>query len=239
MKAMIFAAGLGTRLYPLTKDRPKALVEINGKPMIGHLMHKLHAFGFDEFVVNVHHFADKLIAYLQSEEFSDYQISISDESEKLLDTGGALIKARDLLKGDSSVLLHNVDIWTDMNYADLLQAHNTSQAIATLAVRDRETSRYLLFNDNSELVGWKNIKTGELRSVIPCDKPRQFAFSGIQVVSQAFLNSITGVGKFSIIESYLTLAKSKQINAFLHQTDFWMDIGKPEAVESIRKKMKH
>jgi NDP-sugar pyrophosphorylase family protein len=238
MKAMIFAAGLGTRLYPLTKDRPKALVEINGKPMIGHLIHKLHAFGFAEFVVNVHHFADKLIAYLQSEEFSDYQISISNESEKLLDTGGALIKARNLLKGDTPVLLHNVDIWTDMNYADLLQAHNTSQAIATLAVRDRETSRYLLFNDNSELVGWKNIKTGEVRSVNPCNKPRQFAFSGIQVISQAFLNSLTGQGKFSIIESYLTMAKSKQIKAFLHQTDFWMDIGKPEAIDYFEEKFR-
>ncbi|MDA3909757.1 MAG: nucleotidyltransferase family protein [Bacteroidales bacterium] len=237
MKAMIFAAGLGTRLYPLTEDRPKALVEINEKPMIGHLIHKLHSFGFDEFVINVHHFAEKLIDYLQSKEFSAYQISISDESAKLLDTGGALIKARELLQGDSPVLLHNVDIWTNINYADLVRAHNVAQSFATLAVRDRETSRYLLFNDDSELVGWKNIKTGEVRPVKTFDNPTPLAFSGIQMVSQDFLKSLSGNGKFSIIESYLDAAKSNQIKAFVHQADFWMDLGKPEAIDFLNQNL--
>ncbi len=236
MKTMIFAAGLGTRLYPLTEDRPKALVEINGKPMIGHLIHKLHGFGFDEFVVNVHHFAENLVSYLNSREFSAYHIHISDETGQLLDTGGGLLNARDLLQDNSPVLLHNVDIWTDMNYAELVNAHKDTNPFVTLAVRDRETSRYLLFNDASELVGWKNIKTGEVKMEKACNNPTPLAFSGIQIVSQNFLRYLTGTGKFSIIESYLNAAKDNQIKSFVHQNDFWMDIGKPEAIKLLSEK---
>jgi len=233
MKAMIFAAGLGTRLFPLTEDRPKALVEINGKPMIGHLIHKLSHFGFNEFVVNVHHFSDKLIEYLKSVEFSAYKILISDESENLLDTGGGLLNATNLLQDNSPVLLHNVDIWTDMDYAMLISAHVDNNSFATLAVRNRDTSRYLLFNDFAELVGWKHIKTSEVRMVRYCENPIPYAFSGIQMVSQDFLSTISGSGKFSIIESYLHAAKSNQIKAFVHQKDFWMDVGKPEAIARL------
>ncbi|MEA1873449.1 MAG: nucleotidyltransferase family protein [Bacteroidota bacterium] len=233
MKAMIFAAGLGTRLYPLTKDRPKALVEIDGKPILGHLIHKLHAYGFDEFVVNVHHFANLVIQYLKFEEFADYKITISDEREALLETGGGLLKAAQLLKDDDPVLIHNVDIWTDMNYSKLLAVHREHKAFATLAVRNRDTSRYLLFNEFSKLVGWKNIKTNEVRMVNACENTIAYAFSGVQMVSQDFLSAITGSGKFSIIESYLKAAESKDINAFIHENDFWMDLGKPESIEFV------
>ena len=153
MKALIFAAGLGTRLYPLTKDVPKALVKINDKPMISFLIHKLAKFGYKEFIVNVHHCADQLKAHLAEKQYSKYNIQISDESNCLLNTGGSISYAKDLLIDKHPVLVHNVDVFTDINYHDMLLQHNKLNSYATLAVKSRETSRYLLFDKNI-LVGW-------------------------------------------------------------------------------------
>ena len=231
MKAMIFAAGLGTRLKPLTNDRPKAMVEVNGKPMIGHLLHHLAGFGFRDFVVNVHHFADVLCHYLESDEFSGYSIRISDERGKLLETGGGLLNARELLADEEHVLVHNVDVWSDIDINHFIQSHKKSGAIASLAVRDRQTSRYLLFNNNSELIGWKNVKTGEVRMSRNEKVMKALAFSGIHMLSRKFLDKMTGEGAFSIIDTFLEFAKTEKISAYDHSSGYWSDLGKPEAIK--------
>ncbi|MGC9331599.1 MAG: nucleotidyltransferase family protein [Bacteroidales bacterium] len=231
MKAMIFAAGWGTRLQPLTNNKPKALVEIHGKPMLGHLIHKLARYGITDFVVNVHHFADQVESYLSTPEFDAYPICISDEREQLLDTGGGLQKARPLLRDDEPVLVHNVDVWHDIDIPYLLDYHNTRSSLATLAVSNRKTSRYLLFDKHKRLTGWKNRKTGELRMSHPdVLVSMQLAFSGIQVLSQDFLDMMEGKGKFSIIETYLNLAKDYDIHGWEHDPLLWLDVGKPESI---------
>lgn len=236
MKAMIFAAGLGTRLHPLTNNKPKALVEVKGKPMLGHLIYKLARYGFDHFVVNVHHFADQIEEYLSSPEFQNYNISISDEREQLLDTGGGLVKARHLLLDDKPVLVHNVDVWHDIDIPYLLDYHQTRSSLATLAVSNRKTSRYLLFDKHRRLAGWKNRKTGELRiSRQDVLVSMQLAFSGIQVLSQDFLDMIQGEGTFSIIETYLKLANDYDIHGWEHEPTLWIDLGKPEAIKQAEK----
>lgn len=229
MKAMIFAAGLGTRLKHLTEDRPKAMVEVNGKPMVGHLLHRLANFGITDFVVNVHHFVDILCDYLGTEEFSEYNIQISDERDLLLETGGGLLKARQYFV-DEDVLVHNVDVWSDIDFVDLLEKHENSGAIATLAVRDRNTSRYLLFDNNKELIGWKNNKSGEVRMSRADDVAYALAFSGVQILSSKFLKMMKGEGAFSIIDTYLEMAKTEIIKAYDHSSGYWIDLGKPEAI---------
>jgi NDP-sugar pyrophosphorylase family protein len=237
MKAMIFAAGLGTRLSPLTNDRPKALVEINGTPMLGLLIHKLAKIGITQFIVNVHHYADMVIDYLKSQEFNSYDIIISDERDLLLETGGGLLKARNLLLDDGPVLVHNVDIWTDFNFEDFINNHVSLGAFASVAVSHRDTSRYLLFNDKLQLIGWENLKTGESRMQRDDIVKYQLAFSGIHLLSQEFLQKMHGDGKFSIIDTYLEFSKSNDIIAWEHPSEMWMDLGKPEAIYALEKKL--
>src|SRR6056297_782006 len=196
MKAMIFAAGLGTRLKPLTNTKPKALVEIKGKPMLGHLLHKLADNGIREFVINVHHFSDKVKDYLKQAEFSDMTIHVSDERDGLLDTGGGLIKARNLLIDKEPVLVHNVDVLSEIDIPKLIARQKADTCIATLAVSERETSRYLLFDKYLSLCGWKNVKTGELKRSRNTDVRQKLAFSGVQVLSQDFLDMMQGDGSF-------------------------------------------
>ncbi|MEA3446840.1 MAG: nucleotidyltransferase family protein [Bacteroidota bacterium] len=232
MKAMIFAAGLGTRLQPLTNNTPKALVELHGKPMLGHLIHKLARYGITDFVVNVHHFSEQVESYLATPEFDGYAIRISDEREQLLDTGGGLVKARNLLQDNEPVLVHNVDVWHDINIPFLLDYHQTRSSLATLAVSKRKTSRYLLFDKHKRLTGWKNRKTGELRMCRPdLLVSMQLAFSGIQVLSQDFLDMMADEGKFSIIETYLNLAMDYDIHGWEHDPLLWLDVGKPDAIK--------
>lgn len=237
MKAMIFAAGLGTRLFPLTKDRPKALVEVNGKPMLGLLIHKLAKNGITQFIVNVHHYADMVIDYLKSQEFISYDIIISDERDSLLETGGGLLKARNLLFDDEPVLIHNVDIWTNFNFEDFINNHVSLGAFASVAVSHRNTSRYLLFNDKLQLIGWENLKTGECRMQRDDIVKYQLAFSGIQLLSQEFLQKMHGDGKFSIIDTYLEFSKLSDIIAWEHSSEMWMDLGKPEAILALEQKL--
>ncbi len=227
---MIFAAGLGTRLKHLTQNRPKAMVEVNGKPMIASLLHQLASFGITDFVVNVHHFADVLCNYLKSDEFLPYNIQISDERDCLLDTGGGLLKARDFFHSDEDILVHNVDIFSDINFNEFYTYHKSMGGIATLAVRNRETSRYLLFNAKNDLIGWKNIKTDEVRLSRNESLESMLAFSGIQFLSADFLRKMQGSGKFSIIDTYLELAKTETIKAYNHTETYWIDLGKPEAI---------
>lgn len=226
---MIFAAGLGTRLRPLTNDRPKALVEVYGKPLLEWVILKLRKNGIKEIVVNVHHFADKIEAFLEEKENFEIDIQISDEREFLLETGGGLKYAKDLLKGDEPILIHNADIISDLDLQSFIEFHKQQKALASLAVSNRNTSRYLHFDEENLLTGWENIKTTEVRPARnPSGEIRRLAFSGIHLINPEFLDLIIEEGKFSIIEVYLRLASRKNIIGYQHKSTNWFDVGKPE-----------
>ncbi|MGB1216607.1 MAG: nucleotidyltransferase family protein [Saprospiraceae bacterium] len=233
MKALIFAAGLGTRLRPLTNDRPKALVEINGQSLLEINIRKLVDLGFDEIVVNVHHFADKMIAFLEELEV-DATIHISDEREEVLETGGGLQKAADFLQGEESFLVHNVDILTDLDVMSMMKEHEKLDALATLAIQKRTSSRYLLFDETDTLHGWTNVRDGIVRQKRPTEQDLFFwGFSGVQVISPRIFDLFTRKGKFSIIDTYLDCAKQNIIKGFPHEA-LWMDVGKPENLEKAK-----
>lgn len=235
MRAMILAAGLGTRLRPLTDDRPKALVEVAGRTLLEITLARLRGFGIREVIVNVHHFADLVVEYLKKNEDFGMQITISREDDLLLDTGGGLKKAGwfFLERPDQPFLLHNVDVISTIDLGKMVQAHEKSGALATLATQERESSRQLLFDDNNELCGRET--RGREREIVRTSKqahPR--AFSGLHIISPRMLPMITGTGAFSIIETYLRLAAAKQkIFAFNADEYYWRDLGKPENVAQV------
>ncbi len=233
--AMIFAAGLGTRLKPLTNDRPKALVNFCGKSMLERTVERLESFGFTRFVINIHHFPQLMREAISKLQKPGRGLIISDESEMLLDTGGGLKKALEGIQTKDPVLLHNVDVISNINFHDMLRFHQQQGAIATLAVSQRETARYFLW-DKKLLCGWENIKTGEQ---ILCHgsegKPERKAFSGIQIVSPEFINLIEETGKFSITPLYLRLAVKHKIAAYEHDPAFWADLGSIEKLQKAEK----
>ena len=231
MKALLFAAGLGTRLRPLTLDRPKALVELQGKPLLGHALEYLQAQGVREVVVNVHHFAEQVMAYLAQHSPKGLRVHISDERDQVLETGGGLLKAAPLLRGELPIVLYNVDVWTNLDLAALLTQHQRSGAVATLAVRQRNSSRYLLFDEQGRLSGWRHQGAGEERLVRPAEQYYPLAFSGVHVIEPALLDLIPQRGVFSIIETYLSLAAEQHIQAYAHDADYWLDLGKPERLQ--------
>jgi len=230
MKAMIFAAGLGTRLYPITKDRPKAMAEVNGVTLLEHNIRFIAAQGFDEIIVNVHHFADKVINFLKSKDNFGLNIEVSHETE-LLDTAGGLAKAAHFF-GDEDFLLYNVDVVSNIDLRKMLQHHQNNKAIATLAIRNRATSRYLLFNENQHLVGWRNKNTGEEILVGQQNKEslKEFAFSGIHIISPQMLSLLGEIRKHSLTPFYLQIAKENTIAGYEHDADSWFDCGKPETL---------
>ncbi len=233
MKAMIFSAGLGTRLKPLTDNKPKALVEIGGRTLLESCVHYLKSFGISDITVNVHHFADQIIDFLAANNNFGVNIQISDERDLLLDTGGGILNAKELLDGEEPILLINTDIITNLDLHALLKSHLNSNALATLVVKDRKTSRYLMFNEQNQLVGWKNIKTGEIKESRPSETghARLLAFSGIHLIQPKLLSMITETGKFSIIDLYLKLAKTENIIGYQDEYSAWMDLGKYEEIE--------
>lgn len=231
MKAIIFAAGLGTRLKPLTNNCPKALVKLNGQPLLWHTINKLTLAGVSEIVINVHHLGDQIIDYLNHQQFK-VPIHISDERNLLLDTGGGLKKAQQFLTGDAPIVAYNVDIISSVSLPDVIAWHNMKKALATLVVRNRQTSRYLLFDPNMQLTGWQNKTTGETKTVSKqFENSCPFAFSGIQIISPAIFNLITEQGKFPITELYLRLAQKQLIMGYSDMSDFWIDLGKPGQIE--------
>ena len=239
MKAMILAAGLGTRLRPLTEDRPKALVEVAGRTMLEITLARLRSFGIYDVIVNVHHFADLVLQYLKARNNFGMRIAVSQE-DVLLDTGGALKKAAYFFSGNSEqstepFILHNVDVISTIDIGRMVQFHSENQALATLAVQDRETSRYLLFDQQLQLCGRQSglDRKPELVRSSPglSAKMQALAFSGIHVISPRFLGMMTEEGIFSIITSYLRLAaKGEKILAFQVDEYYWRDLGKPENV---------
>lgn len=235
MFAMIFAAGLGTRLKPLTNDCPKALVKIDGEPMLKYAIEKLIRSGVTDIVINVHHFADQIKEFITQNDFG-VKIYISDETSQLLNTGGGLKNAQELLKTDKPFFVVNVDVISDIDYADIYTKHIESGSIATLAVKDRSTSRYLLFNDEGRLCGWKNKKTGEMIEASNCDSASEMAFSGLQVISPELFNEMDCFdGAFSIIDVYLKIAATKKIASYDHTAGMWMDLGKFDEVTEADK----
>lgn len=238
MKAIIFAAGLGTRLGSLTSSRPKAMVELNGKPLLWHSIEKLKTCGISEIVVNVHHFADVIISYVKGNDFG-LPINISDESEMLLDTGGGMLNARKWLDGDEPFVAYNVDIALSLNLSEVIAYHKKVNPLATLVVRQRNTSRYFLFDNDMRLTGWRNISTGE-EKLSRCEFSKdlhQWAFSGIQVVSPKIFDMITETGKFSVTPMYLRLASNCNIIGYPDKSDFWMDLGTPDRISEAETKM--
>ncbi len=230
MKAMIFAAGLGTRLRPFTNDRPKAMVEVKGKPLIERAIDSLSHHGFSEIIINVHHFAEQIINFVQQHKFDSLKIHISDERDRLLDTGGGLKKAKKWLD-DGPFLVYNTDIITDLNLSAFYQYHLKKQGLATLAVRKRESSRYLLFNDRSILSGWRNIKTGDQKLCRPTEHYNDMAFSGIHVIDPEIFDFMPEKAVFSIIDVYLKAGETKDIFAYDHSDTFWMDVGRVKDLE--------
>ncbi|MGQ7871056.1 nucleotidyltransferase family protein [Sunxiuqinia sp. sy24] len=233
MQAMIFAAGLGTRLQPLTNSRPKALVEIHGKNLLERCLLNLKKQGINDVVINVHHFATQIKSFLQSNNNFGMRIQISDETDELLDTGGGILKAKPLFKPNEPILILNVDVLTNLSFGALLDFHQQEKALASLVVRQRDTSRYLLFNKDQQLTGWKNMKTGASKIARPeqFEQSAPYAFSGIQLIQPELLNRIEEHGKFSSIDLYLRLAKSETIKAFIDDQSIWMDLGKIEQMQ--------
>ncbi len=233
---MVFCAGLGTRLKPLTDDRPKALVPLAGKPLIEHVVERLKSFGFTDIIVNVHHFADKVEAFLAERGNFGVNITVSDERNLLLDTGGGLKKAAHFFSDGQPFLIHNVDIISDINLAELYGRHVESRALASLAVSNRLSSRYFLFDNAMQLAGWKNIKTNEQKIARVGDTYLPFAFNGIHVVNPAIFELMDGFdGKFSIVDLYLQLAKSHFIEGIDVTKSRIIDVGKPAALLEAEK----
>ncbi len=237
---MIFAAGLGTRLKPLTDTRPKALVEIGGQTLLERLMLKLHNTGINDAVINIHHFPDMIIDYLKANDGFGMRWAVSDERNQLLETGGGLKKARPLLEGNEPILVHNVDILSNIDFRQLIADHTTDR-LATLVVSQRQTQRYFLFNNALQLCGWTNLSTGETK---PADLATQglqkLAFSGIHIISPQIFKEMESFGdRFSITELYIQKCGTHHITGYVPQDYKMMDVGKINQIEEAQSFAEH
>lgn len=237
MKAMILAAGLGTRLKDLTGNVPKALVPVNGKPMLQWLLLKLKNAGIEDIIINVHHFPDLIVDFLKQNNDFGMNISISDESDFLLDTGGGLMKASGFFNDGKPFLLHNVDVISDVDFWEMLSVHQKNNALATLAVTHRRSSRQLLFSDG-RMCGWENTVTGQKIIKIENVNAEPRAFSGIHIISPEIFKLITLEGKFSMVDVYLQLCATHVIAGYEHKAEKWLDLGKPEALQKAEQLIK-
>ena len=238
MKAMIFAAGLGTRLKPMTDFLPKALVPIAGKPLLEHVILKLKNAGFDEIIVNVHHFPDQIIDFLKKNDYFGIRIEVSDERDVLLDTGGGIRKAAWFFDDGKPFLVHNVDILSNIDLGALYHQHLRTNSLATLVVSQRDTFRYLLFDDNLRLNGWINEKTGETKpeNLKKIEFYNKLAFSGIQVLSPKVFDLMENLKpKFPIMDFYLSNAASQTISGFIPQDFKMMDVGKLDVLDEAER----
>lgn len=240
MRALIFAAGLGTRLKPFTLEHPKALVPVGGVPMLERVIRKLKAAGIDRMVVNVHHFADQIIGFLSANNNFGVDISVSDESGQLLDTGGGILAAREWLDAGEPVLVHNADILTDFDISGMMRSHLEQRADATLLVAERATSRYLLFDQDLRMRGWTNVATGEVRMPCLCSERsaaslRRLAFGGVHIISPSVFGALEayagGVRAFPIMPFYISECGSMVIGGYMPSAPYrWHDVGKPESL---------
>jgi NDP-sugar pyrophosphorylase family protein len=237
---MILAAGLGTRLKPFTNHHPKALAMVNGKSLLQRNVEYLLAYGITDIIVNVHHFADQIVDAVQSNNGWGASITISDESDEVLETGGGLLRAANYFEGEERWLVMNADILTDLDLHKMIAADelNAQKAegdlVATLAVTNRSTSRNLIFNQAGTLCGWKNNNTGEEKWALPLrdlNTAVPKAFSGIQIIHAPFFQEVQLRGKFSLIDAYLQLAQHYAMYYYDHSDGILLDVGKPESIE--------
>jgi NDP-sugar pyrophosphorylase family protein len=236
MKAMILAAGLGTRLKPWTDHHPKALAIVNNKSLLQRNIEYLQQYGIREVIVNIHHFAQQIIDAVESNSGWGSKIIISDETDKVLETGGGLMKAAPLFDSDESFVLMNVDILTDLDLAEMISYHQKHQPLATLATTNRNTSRYFLFDQKDRLCGWRNIKTGEEKGNVSDKKDLiEKAFSGVHIISPAIFSLVKHEGKYSMVDVYLSLMSTQVIKSFDHSNCTFLDVGKPESIAMAEK----
>jgi NDP-sugar pyrophosphorylase family protein len=228
MKAMILAAGLGTRLKPFTDNHPKALVEVNNKSILLRNIEYLRSFGINEIIINVHHFANQIIDFIQENNIPN--ILISDETDEVLETGGGLKKASYLLEDSNPFVLMNVDILTNLDLGQMILSHQEKNPIATLGVSKRESSRCFLFNEKNELCGWRNKNTNEEKISQKEINYTEFAFSGIHIINPTIFKLMKQEGKFSMVDVYLELAKTEKIIGYDHTGSHLIDVGKPESI---------
>lgn len=241
MKAMIFAAGLGTRLKPFTLSHPKAMVDVGGEPMLGRVARRLIAAGVDHIVINVHHFAKQIIDYVKECDGFGVKVDISDESDYLLDTGGGILAARKWLGEDQPFIVHNADILSDFDIRDMYKHHVNSGNLSTLLTSDRQTSRYLYFNrDNKKMIGWGNITANEYKPIgfTPENDNIKLAFDGVHVLSPEIFSLLEAYKidrKFSITSFYIDMCNRYTIGSYIPHGDFnWYDVGSPETLEIAR-----
>jgi NDP-sugar pyrophosphorylase family protein len=241
MRAMVLAAGLGTRLRPLTNDRPKALVEVGGRTLLEITLARLREFGIREVIINVHHFAEMIVDYLKTNKHFGMHIEVSRE-DMLLDTGGGLKKAAPFFLQDSlpasPFILHNVDVISTIDIGRMAQFHIENQVLATLAVQQRTTSRYLLFDEQLQLCGRRLVSDEKIELVRSAQPAHELAFAGIHVISPRIFPMLAEEGVFSIIPAYLRLAaQEEKISAFRADEYYWRDLGKPESVRQAEQDM--
>jgi NDP-sugar pyrophosphorylase family protein len=234
MKAMIFAAGLGKRLGTITQSMPKALVDINGKTVLRMAVEKCTASGFDDIIINVHHFADMVEAEVRRMNDDGFRITVSDERDMLLENGGGLCKARHFFINEP-FLLYNVDIISDFDISSLYKLHLKKQGLATLAVRHRPGKRFLLVDGDGRLRGWRNIETGEqiLAGITETEGLDEIAFSSMHIAEPEIFNYMQE-GKYSLIDLYLRLAADHKIWTLKHDEGYWIDVGTPESLDRVR-----
>lgn len=236
-KALIFAAGKGTRLKPFTDSHPKALALVNDVPLLERNIKYLQSFGVTEFVINVHHFGEQIVEFLEKNNHFEAKIDISDEKNELLETGGGLLFAQKYLENEENFLIMNADILTDLNIHELVKFHETHLPLATLAVSDRNSSRKLFFNSEMVLKGWMNKNTGETKMAELNNAFKELAFSGIHCINSSIFDKIKRRGKFSIMEEYLDLMFENNILGFQHEARL-IDVGRPESVIEAEKYFK-
>lgn len=233
MKALLLSAGLGTRLKPFTDKHPKALAPVHGRSLLEWNIRNLQRFGIYDVVVNVHHFAGQIIDVLDRENGFGSRIEISDEQDTVLETGGGLKKAAVFLEQDAHFLVMNVDMLTNADLNKIIQQHESSGALATLAIQQRTSSRYFLFDEHTMLKGWENVQSGA--QIIPgrsgAGSLRPYAFSGIQVISSAVFPKISQEGKFSLVDLYLSLCEHEMLAGWDHTGDLLLDVGKPDSIQ--------
>ena len=233
-KALIFAAGKGTRLKPFTDSHPKALALVNDVPLLERNIKYLQSFGVTEFVINVHHFGEQIVEFLEKNNHFGAKIDISDEKDELLETGGGLLFAQKYLENEENFLIMNADILTDLNIHELVKFHETHLPLATLAVSDRNSSRKLFFNSEMVLKGWMNKNSGETKMAEFNSDFKELAFSGIHCINSSIFDKIKRRGKFSIMEEYLDLMFDNKILGFQHEARL-IDVGRPESVIEAEK----
>lgn len=228
MKAMILAGGLGTRLSPLTNNKPKALVPFKGVPLLERVVRNIAAAGINHIIVNVHHFAEQVIEFMDHLQIEGVELSVSDETRQLMDTGGALLHAREFFEGDEDFLVHNVDVVTNLDISALIKAHTGNEkAMVTMAVKKRTTSRSLLFDKAGCLCGWRHNETGEERFVRePQGILEDYGNSCVQVISSRFLSFFPDTKPLNLTNMYLELAGDHPIRPYIHDHDYWYDLGR-------------